>query len=77
MTTWPQEMKRVTFNNVWRAATNLDQHLQKFGFIKRVDKGWIIPPWKFYLDEGLTFETSAFQDFHGGNSTFIDWFDKI
>ena len=31
---------------------------QKFGFIKRVDKG---------SDEGLTLETSASQIFHGGN----------
>ena len=27
-------------------------------------------------DEGLTLETSAFQTFHGGNSTFIKSFDK-
>ena len=27
-------------------------------------------------DEGLTLETSAFQICHGGNSTFIDSFDK-
>ena len=27
-------------------------------------------------DEGLTLETSAFQIFHGGNSTFINFFDK-
>ena len=27
-------------------------------------------------DEGLTLETSAFQVFHGGNSTFINSFDK-
>ena len=27
-------------------------------------------------DEGLTLETSAFQIFHGGNSTFIISFDK-
>ena len=27
-------------------------------------------------DEGLTLETSAFQIFHGGNSTFINSFDK-
>ena len=28
-------------------------------------------------DEGLTLETSAFQIFHGGHSTFINSFDKI
>ena len=27
-------------------------------------------------DEGLTLEISAFQIFHGGNSTFINSFDK-
>ena len=27
-------------------------------------------------DEGLTLETSAFLIFHGGNSTFINSFDK-
>ena len=27
-------------------------------------------------DEGLTLETSAFSIFHGGNSTFINAFDK-
>ena len=27
-------------------------------------------------DEGLTLETSAFQIFHGDNSTFINSFDK-
>ena len=27
-------------------------------------------------DEGLTLETSAFKIFHGGNSTFINSFDK-
>ena len=27
-------------------------------------------------DEGLTLEKSAFQIFHGGNSTFINSFDK-
>ena len=27
-------------------------------------------------DEGLTLETSAFQIAHGGNSTFINTFDK-
>ena len=27
-------------------------------------------------DEGLTLETLAFQIFHGGNSTFINSFDK-
>ena len=27
-------------------------------------------------DEGLTLETSAFQIFHGGNSTFINLLDK-
>ena len=27
-------------------------------------------------DKGLTLETSAFQIFHGGNSTFINSFDK-
>ena len=27
-------------------------------------------------DEGLTLETSPFQIFHGGNSTFINSFDK-
>ena len=27
-------------------------------------------------DEGLTLETSAFQIFHGGNSTFINSFDN-
>ena len=27
-------------------------------------------------DEGLTLETSAFLTFHGGNSTFINSFDK-
>ena len=27
-------------------------------------------------DEGLTLETSAFQIVHGGNSTFINTFDK-
>ena len=30
----------------------------------------------FCSDEGLTLETSAFQIFHGGNSTFINSFDK-
>ena len=28
------------------------------------------------FDEGLTHETSAFQVVHGGNSTFINTFDK-
>ena len=28
------------------------------------------------FDEGLTFETSAFLTFHGGNSNFINSFDK-
>jgi len=28
------------------------------------------------FDEGLTLETSAFQIFQGGNSTFIKPFDK-
>ena len=27
-------------------------------------------------DEGLTLETSAFLNFHGGNSTFINSFDE-
>ena len=27
-------------------------------------------------DKGLTLETSAFQIFHGGNSTFLNSFDK-
>ena len=27
-------------------------------------------------DEGLTLKMSAFQIFHGGNSTFINSFDK-
>ena len=27
-------------------------------------------------DEGLTLETSGFQIVHGGNSTFINTFDK-
>ena len=36
-----------------------------------------LPPWKIWkADEGLTLETSAFQIFHGGNSTFINSFDK-
>ena len=30
----------------------------------------------FRSDEGLTLETSAFQIFHGGNSTFINSSDK-
>ena len=30
----------------------------------------------FCSDEGLTLETSAFLIFHGGNSTFINLFDK-
>ena len=40
---------------------------QKFGFIKRVDKGWNTTVKDF---EG------SFQIFHGGNSTFINSFDK-
>ena len=32
--------------------------------------------YQFNEDEGLTLETSAFQIFHGGNSTFINSFDK-
>ena len=48
---------------------------QKLGFIKRVDKGWITTE-PFRADDGLTLETSAFQFFHGGNSTFINSFDK-
>ena len=43
---------------------------QKFGFIKRVDKGEI------RSDERRRLETSAFQIFHGGNFTFINSFDK-
>ena len=50
-----------------------------------------LPPWKIWKadvssgspslfairsDEGLTPETLAFQIFHGGNSTFINSFDK-
>ena len=27
-------------------------------------------------DEGLTLETSSFQTFYGGNSTFFNLFDK-
>ena len=42
----------------------------KFRFIKQVDKG------RIRFDEELTLETSAFQIFHGGNSTFINLFDK-
>ena len=30
----------------------------------------------FRSDEGLMLETSAFQNFHGGNFTFINSFDK-
>ena len=41
---------------------------QKFGFIKCVDKR--------VNDEGLMLETSAFQIFPTGNSTFINSFDK-
>ena len=37
---------------------------EKFGFIKRSDKG-------------LTLKTSAFRIFHGGNSIFINSFDKF
>ena len=33
------------------------------------------PLWRF-SDEGLTLETSAPQIFHGGNSTFVNSFDK-
>ena len=29
-----------------------------------------------HSDEGLMLETSAFQIFHGGNSTFVSSFDK-
>ena len=36
---------------------------QKFGFIKRVDKGWITT-------------VKDLESFHGGNSTFINSFDK-
>ena len=46
----------------WELETEID-------FIKRVDKGRS-------SDEGLTLETSAFQIFHGGYSTFINSFDK-
>ena len=31
---------------------------------------------KGQINKGLMFETWAFQIFHGGNSTFINWFDK-
>ena len=31
---------------------------------------------KFRSDEGLMLETSAFQMFHGGNSPFMNSFDK-
>ena len=60
-------------------------------YFLRQDKNWVLsnelikvelPPWKIWKadvirsDEGLTLETSAFQIFHGGNSTFINSFDK-
>ena len=32
--------------------------------------------WAIRSDEGLTLETSTFQIFHGGNSTFTNSFDK-
>ena len=38
---------------------------------------WESQTWKFRSsDEALTLETSAFQIFHGGISTFINAFDK-
>ena len=42
-----------------------------FGRIKSIS---VIVP--ILVDEGLTLETSAFQIFHGGNSTFNNSFDK-
>ena len=39
-------------------------------------KIWFYQTSWYRSDEGLTLETSAFQVFHGGNSTFIDSFDK-
>ena len=35
-----------------------------------------VSPTAIRSDEGLTLETSAFQFFNGGNSTFINSFDK-
>ena len=64
------------------------ESIWKFDFIKRVHKGRIttlkeLKIWHFERqplvirsNEGLTLETSAFQIFHGSNSTFIDSFDK-
>ena len=43
---------------------------QKFGFIKRVDKGEITTV------KDLESRFLAFQIFHGGNFTFINSFDK-
>ena len=61
---------------------------ENFGFIKRVDNGRItivkdlecsrFQRYSFVRanDEGLALERSAFQIFHGDNSTFINSFDK-
>jgi len=35
-----------------------------------------VKPFVIRYEEGLTLETSAYQIFHGGNSTFIKSFDK-
>ena len=61
---------------------------QKFGFIKRVDKGWIttvndLERWRFEREpfvranRGIVGCCGLNQKiFHGGNSTFINSFDK-
>ena len=65
-----------------------ESETRKFCAIKRVDEGRIttmkdLESWRFQRlslvirsDEGLTLETSGFQIFYGGNSTFINLFDK-
>ena len=60
---------------------------RKFCAIKRVDERRIttmkdLGSWSFerlplvIRSEGLTLETSGFQIFYGGNSTYINLFDK-
>ena len=54
--------KETLVQRRWKSKT------WKFGFLEIVDNT--------RFDEGLALETSDFQIFHGGNSTFINWFDK-
>ena len=59
------------FKNDWHRfkLSKITWNETKCSFIKRLDKAGSL--W-----QGLPLETEAFRIFHGGNSTFINSFDK-